>query len=221
PRRGRSMASYSQAKLPLKVTTPLGGDVRLLAGFAGVEAVSAPFEWSLELLSENTGVAGADLLRQPVSVHLKVGTSGDRVFHGLVREFTQLGREHKLVTYHMKVVPALWFLKPTGESRIYQNLSVLEIVQQVFRDHGVTDVEMRCKKSYPKREYCVQYRESHFDFVSRLLEEEGIHYFFLHTASKHTLVLSDDPTSAAACPGGAPASMAASAEPWKEHDVIV
>jgi len=215
------MPTYSQANRPLRVTTPLGADDLLLAGFTGVEGVSTAFELSLDLLSEDDSVSGGDLLRQPVSVALKLASGGERITHGLVRRFMQLGRQERLVAYRMEVVPALWFLTLSSECRIYQHLSALEIVQQVLRANGVTEVDVRCTKSYPPREFCVQYRETHFDFVSRLLEEEGIYYFFEHAAGGHTLVLSDDPTNARACPGGAPAKMAASAEPWQESDVVV
>jgi type VI secretion system secreted protein VgrG len=121
----------------------------------------------------------------------------------------------------MEVVPALWFLTLSSDCRIFQHLSVLDIVQKVLGENAVTDVDVRCTKSYPKREFCVQYRETHFDFVSRLLEEEGINYFFEHAAGSHTLILSDDPTSAALCPGGAAVRMASSDEPWQESDVCV
>jgi len=213
--------AYSQAKRPFRVTTPLGPDVLLLKGFSGVEAVSAPFELSLDLLSEDETVAAASLLRKSVDVHMKLASGGERVFNGLVREFRQLGRQDKLVEYRMKIGPALWFLKLTGESRIFQQKSVLDIVQKVLKEQGVTKIELQCQKSYEPREYCVQYRESHFDFVSRLLEQEGIYYYFTHKDGEHTLVLDDTPPNAAPCPDGDPAHMAASDAPWQESDVIV
>ncbi len=215
------MASYSQANRPMKVTTPLGADALLLSGFSATEAVSAPFALSLNLLSEDDKIAGADLLRKPVSVSIKLASGDERVFHGLVRQFMQFGREERLITYRMEVVPALWFLTLASDCRIFQNKDALEIVKQVLTDNKVTDVDVRCTKSYPKREFCVQYRETAFDFVSRLMEEEGIFYFFEHTSSKHTLVLGDDFTGAKPCPGADPAKMAASAEPWQESDVVV
>jgi type VI secretion system secreted protein VgrG len=215
------MASYSQAKRPIKVSTPLGADALLLAGFTGIEGLSTPFQWSLDLLSQDDSIAGADLLHQPVSVTITLASGGERFLHGLVREFVQRGRHEQLVSYHMEVVPALWFLTLSSDCRIFQRLSVLDIVQQVLKENGVTDVSVRCTKSYPKREFCVQYRETHFDFVSRLLEEEGINYFFEHAAGAHTLILSDDPTSASACPGGAAVHMASTEAPWQESDVCV
>ena len=215
------MATYSQANRPFRITTPLGDDALLLAGFAGAEGISHPFEFWLDLLSEDAGITGNDLLREPVTVHVKLQDDAERVFHGRVKQFMQFGQHDRLTAYRMEVVPTFWFLKLTGESRVYQHLSVLDIVQQVLKRNGVTDIDVQCKKTYPEREYCVQYRESHFDFVSRLLEDEGIHYFFEHKDGKHTLVLSDDATSAKPCPDGAAAPMQASAGPWEEHDVVV
>src|SRR4051812_6141971 len=109
------MPSYSQANRPLKVTTPLGADALLLAGFAGTEGVSSTFALSLDLLSEDDSVSGGDLLRQPVSVALKLASGGERIMHGLVRRFMQLGRQERLVAYRMEVVPALWFLTLSSE----------------------------------------------------------------------------------------------------------
>ena len=123
--------------------------------------------------------------------------SGDhRFFHGIVSRFSQFGREEKLIVYRMEIVPAFWFLTLTSDCKIFQNKSALDIVKDVLSANGVSDLEVRCNKSYPTREFCVQYRETHFDFVSRLLEEEGIFYFFDHADGKHTLVLSDDPSGA-------------------------
>src|SRR5262245_43940622 len=213
--------AYTQANRPFRITTTLGDDALLLAGFAGVESISHPFELWIDLLSEDPGIAGADLLRQPVTVTVNLQHDNERQFHGLVKQFMQFGLHDKLTAYRMEVVPALWFLKLTGGCRIFQRMSVKEIVEKVLKENGVSDHEFRLNKSYSEREYCVQYRESHFDFVSRLLEDEGIHYFFEHSDGGHTLVLTDDATSASPCPHAEPASMAASPEPWQLHDVIV
>src|SRR5262249_12323278 len=118
----------------------------------------------------------------------------------------------------MEVVPTFWFLTLTSDCRVFQHLNAVDIVQQVLK--GI-DLDVRCKKSPPKREYCVQYRETNFDFVSRLLEEEGIFYFFEHTASKHTMVLSDDASSAKACPGGAAARVVTNPSPSLDADVVL
>jgi len=200
--------SYTQANRPLRVTTALGEDALLLARLSGVEGVSMPFAFRLELLSENAEVAAHDVLRTPAAVTLRLGDDSERVVHGLVRRFVQLGQSEELTAYRAEIVPWLWFLSLSRESRIYQNLSVPEIVEQVFRDRGQADFELRLVKSYPPREYCVQYRETHLDFVSRLLAEEGIFYFFEHSADRHLLVLADSNGAAEPCPGIPSARMA-------------
>ena len=101
--------------------------------------------------------------------------------------------------YGILLVPKLWKLRHVRRSRIFQDLTVPEIVVSVVREHDV-ECEPRLSGDYQPREYCVQYRESDFSFVSRLMEEEGIFYFFEHTADKHTLVLANAPTAHQPCP---------------------
>lgn len=192
--------AYSQANRPMRVETGLGEDVLLLAGFSGHEGVSRPFAYHLDLLSEDPAIAPDQVLRKPVTVTIGLGDgSTERKIHGIVSRFTQLDRQEELTSYRAEVVPWLWFLSLSRDCKIFQGLSVLEIVEKVFGSLGYTDYEIRCTKSYPVREYCVQYRETHLAFVSRLLEEEGIFYFFDHSAGKHTLVLTDNSSSAQAC----------------------
>jgi type VI secretion system secreted protein VgrG len=200
--------SYTQANRPIRVETTLGPDALLLTGFSGVEGVSMPFSFGLDLLSEDDAVAAADLLRTPVTVTLSLTGGDERTFHGLVRRFVQEGRAEELTSYQAEIVPWLWFLSLSRECRIHQNLSVPEILETVFRGLGHADFELRCTKSYPKREFCVQYRETHLDFVSRLMEEEGIFYFFEHTPERHLLVIADDNGAVKPCPGGECARMA-------------
>jgi type VI secretion system secreted protein VgrG len=200
--------SYAQAGRPMRVETALGADVLLLEGLSGVEGVSRPFSFRLDLLSEDDAVSAADLLRTPAAVTLLLPGGDERTIHGLVRRFVQEGRQEELTSYQAEIVPWLWFLSLSRESRIYQALSVLEIVEQVFRGLGHADFELRCTKSYPKREFCVQYRETHLDFVSRLLEEEGIFYFFEHSPDRHLLVLADGNGAVKPCPGGERVRMA-------------
>jgi type VI secretion system secreted protein VgrG len=106
-----------------------------------------------------------------------------------------------LTRYHLEVVPWLWLLTCTTDCRIFQALSVTEIITAIFDELGVKDYALELQGTYEAREYCVQYRETTFDFVSRLMEEEGIWYFFRHEEGKHTLVLADDPGAVQPCPG--------------------
>ncbi|HEV8263938.1 MAG TPA: type VI secretion system tip protein TssI/VgrG [Gemmatimonadales bacterium] len=215
------MANYSQAGRPLRVDTKLGTDKLLLGAFAGEEAVSEPFHFVLELFSEDPAVDGAQLLRTPVSVTIELPAGGQRLIHGLISRFTQLNRLGELTVYRAEVVPWLWFLSLSKDCRIFQNLSVLEIIEKVFKDQGFSDFQIKCNKSYAKREFCVQYRETHLDFVSRLMEEEGIFYFFQHSSSKHMLTLADANSAVQPCQGQASARMAAAAGGWQAADVVL
>lgn len=211
------MPQFTQANRPIRVDTVLGEDVLLLSGFSGTETVSVPFSFQLDLLSEDEEIAPEDVLRTPMVVGVVQADGTERKIHGLVRSFGQLGQHEMLTSYRAEIVPWLWFLSLSQDCRIFQEMDVLEIVQEVFDSLGYSDYDLRCSGSYPKREYCVQYRESHLDFVSRLLEEEGIFYFFEHTDDKHVLVLADSNTAAEPCPGPAKVRIRSMAGPDEDH----
>jgi type VI secretion system secreted protein VgrG len=215
------MAKYSQTNRLMRVDTALGEDVLLLEGFSGDEAVSAPFGYTLELLSEDPAIAAADVLRTPMAVTIKtLDGTGERFIHGLVRSFTQLGQSEGLTSYRVEIVPWLWFLGLSTDCRIFQNLTVPDIVTQVFKEQGYSDYQLKLVKPHPKRVFCVQYRESHLNFVSRLLEEEGIFYFFEHTSDKHVLTLADDNGAVKPCPVQSKARMASDPGEWQKEDVV-
>jgi type VI secretion system secreted protein VgrG len=138
-----------------------------------------------------------------VTVHLLLGDNTPRHFHGLVRSVAQGGTTHdasgeQRTAYRLTLVPALWTLTRTRRSRIFQQMTVRQILEQVLT--GLTmQVDLRGK--YEPRNYCVQYRETDFEFVSRLMEEEGIFYFFKHVDGAHTLILGDEPAAHPALPG--------------------
>jgi type VI secretion system secreted protein VgrG len=214
------MAKISQANRPMRVDTTLPADELLLEGFAGSEAISRPFGYTLDLLSEKPAVTADKVLRKPVCVTIK-GMKAERTIHGLVRSFTRLGQSEDLTSYRAEVVPWLWFLSLSTDCKIFQNLTVPEIVEQVFTGLGYQDFQFKLVKSYPKRLYCVQYRETHLNFVSRLLEEEGIFYFFEHSNSKHVLTMADDNSAIKPCPGQPAARLVAQAASWQEEDVVL
>ncbi|HEY5062465.1 MAG TPA: type VI secretion system tip protein TssI/VgrG, partial [Gemmatimonadaceae bacterium] len=190
------MASlYTQAGKPMRVSSPLPADTLLLEWLSGIERVSEPFELTLDLLSTEVRIDPDEVLRKPLVVTVDLAEGGRRIFHGLARRFVQRGRSAGLVSYRAEIVPALWFLSLATDCRIFQHKTVPDIVKQVLSDSGITDVKLSLSATYAPREYCVQYRETHLAFVSRLLEEEGIFYFFEHTADKHTLVLADAPAA--------------------------
>lgn len=175
----------------LTVNTPLGADAVLLTGFRGREELSRPFAFQLDLVTD-AAIAAGDVVGKAVSWQVVYPDEAPRAFHGLVRALAvgpAMGRGFR--EYRAEVVPWLWFLTRATDCRIFQNKSVPDILKEVFGRYGFSDFRDDLSGSYAAREYCVQYRESAFDFVSRLMEEEGIGYTFTHTADAHTLVLFD------------------------------
>ncbi|HEY6560089.1 MAG TPA: type VI secretion system tip protein TssI/VgrG, partial [Polyangiaceae bacterium] len=157
----------------------------------GVDEVSQPFRYDLELFSDDPNINPADVLGQSMTVHLQVGEGVTRERSGLVSEFRLAGSAGSYFLYRVVLRPWLWFLSKTAGCRIFQQKSIPEIVKEVFRGHGLTDFEEALAGTYAPLDYVVQYRETDLNFVSRLLEQEGIYYFFKHEAGKHTLVLAD------------------------------
>jgi type VI secretion system secreted protein VgrG len=198
------MAGFSQANRPVRFETTLGKDLLLPTGFSGTEGVSTPFSFRISLVSPDPTIAAAKILRTPVCLTLVQEDGSERAIHGLVNRFAQLGQQEELTVYQAQVVPWFWFLSLSQDCRVYQNKDVLGIVTDIFRDFNYLDFIVHCGRGYPVREYCVQYRETHFDFISRLLEEEGIFYYFKHSPDGHILVLTDDNTALDPKPGSSP-----------------
>lgn len=186
------MPTYTQAEGPLAITTPLGKDVLLLTGFRGSEAISRLFSFQLDLLAEVQSAVKFDgILGQDATVTLRLPNGEERYLNGIIKRFSQGSRDETLVKYRAELVPKLWLLTKNVQSRIFQHLSVPDILHQVLT--GV-DVTYEILATYYQRDYCVQYRESDFDFASRLMEEEGIYYFFKHSNGSHQMVVTDVPT---------------------------
>ncbi|KAB2923371.1 MAG: type VI secretion system tip protein VgrG [Candidatus Contendobacter sp.] len=182
----------TQKHRTIAVASALGADALLFRRMETRERLSQPFEFHLDLFSENPGIKFTDVLGQPMVVRLNLPKEERvRYFHGLVSEFRQIRGHGRYAVYQATMQPWLWFLSRTADCRIYQNVNVPHIVQSIFREHGFGDFQVRLTESYPPREYCVQYRETTLDFVNRLLEEEGIYYYFKHEQDKHVLVLAD------------------------------
>lgn len=187
----------TQANRFVSVTTPLGDDVLLFYRMSGGEQISRLFEYEIDLLSEKNDIDLAQILGKSMTVKLEVGDGSYRYFNGIVTRFTQFGSMGDLVFYRAILHPKPWLLTRAANCRIMETgKTVPDIVKKILGDHGYSDIETHLGSSYtyPPREYCVQYRETDFNFISRLLEEEGIHYFFKHENGKHTMVLCDSIT---------------------------
>ena len=199
------MPKYSQANRPLAVTTSLGTDVLLLQQFSGEESLSRLFRFELELLAESTATIAFDsILGQGVTVTLLMPDNTPRYYNGIVSRFSQGQRISSaqgggtLTRYRAEVVPQLWMLTRNYQSRIFQQLAIPDILKKVLTGLSVS---YKLQGTYLARDYCVQYRETDFDFASRLMEEEGIFYFFTHSNGSHQMVVADSSQSHPDVPG--------------------
>jgi type VI secretion system secreted protein VgrG len=194
------MPTYTQTERLLTVSSPLGEDVLLMTEFTGREEISRLFTYQLDLLSENDAIAPGDLVGRPITWGVNHLEGEPRYFHGYVSRFAAAGASDRgFRSYRADVVPWLWFLTRTTDCKIFQHKSADKILRAVFDSFGFADFEFKLTRPLPVREYCVQYRETAFNFVSRLMEEEGIFYFFKHENGKHTLVLADAKTAYVDC----------------------
>ena len=212
---------FTQMGRALRIDTPLGADALLLRSVSGQEAVSQLFRFQLELLSEDDALSFDAIVGKSITLHVQTVDS-ERAFHGFVSRFSQGSRDERFTHYHAEMVPWLWFLTRTADCRIFQRKTAPDIIKKIFTDLGFQDFELRLYKTYRQREYCVQYRETDFNFVSRLMEEEGICYFFEHDpgGSKHTLVLADDAPAHKPCPGQAKVRCDFASGGWRGEDAI-
>jgi type VI secretion system secreted protein VgrG len=212
-----SVLGYTQTGYTFTITTPLGDDMLLLEAFEGEEQISGLFEFRVDMDSEHGDLDFTQVVGQSVTITGADKDGSQRNFNGIVARMVQSG-----LSYHFEVRPKLWELTLASDNRIFQAKSVPDIVKQVLQEQGVTDVKDALTGSYEARDYCVQYRETCFDFISRLMEEEGIFYFFQHEAGKHTLVLADDASAFSACPNlSTVAFKPESAKAWEEQDLVV
>lgn len=215
------MTPYTQENRLMAIGTPLGDDVLLLTGFTGEEGISRLFRFQLSLLSTNDSIDFNAIVGKAVTVRVTLADGSDRYFNGIVSNFTQGGRDWNFFYYQAEMVPWLWFLTRTSDCRIFQNKKVPDIVTQIFDELNFKNYKLQLYGSYQPREYCVQYRETDFNFVSRLLEEEGIFYFFEHDNGVHTLVLADDPAANKPCPNQPQARYSGTVDATQQEEDLI
>ena len=178
----------------MRLSTSLGPDKLLLMGFEGTEQVSGLFSFRLDLIATNsTKVEFDKLLGQELVVTMQIQNEDPqsteakvRYFRGICRRFEQGNRNQEFTSYRAEIVPQFWLLTRIAQSRIFQQLSVPDILKKVLTG---LKVDYQLDGTFEKREYCVQYRETDFNFACRLMEEEGIFYFFKHTKDAHEMVV--------------------------------
>jgi type VI secretion system secreted protein VgrG len=195
------MTSVTQENRLIRIDTPLGEDVLLLTGLHGMEGISFPFSFKLDLASQQD-IAFGDIIGQNVTVTIYLADHTPRYLNGVISNFSQFrsGSGDELKTYSATLVPWLWLLSMTSDSRIFQNKTIPQILEQIFNEKGFNDFRFNLNGTYPPRVYCVQYRETDFNFVSRLMEQFGLFYFFEHEDGRHTLVISDYAHAHSDCP---------------------
>jgi len=172
--------SQSERLLSLSVSAPL-----MPHRLVGEQRISEPFRYTLDCFSQQGDIELKTLMAQPARLSVLQADGGYRHLHGLVSEAAMLGEDGGVTYYQLTLVPWLEMLKLGRNSRIFQNRSVVDILGQVFEGHELARGGYRfdLRREYPARSYCVQYRESDFQFVSRLMEEEGLWYYFEHSGN--------------------------------------
>ncbi len=185
----------------ITVSSWLPDDVLLLEHASLREEIGKPFEFQLDLVSTDPKLDMAAAMGTHMVVGVEIDTGDTRYFNGIVSRFSLSENQGEYWRYRATLRPWIWLLSRTSNSRIFQNMTVPDIVKAVFRAHGFSDFDDKLGDTYRTWEFLVQYRETDLNFVNRLLEQEGIYYFFQHDAETHTLVLADSYSSHAGRPG--------------------
>lgn len=205
----------SQKNLFLSVKTTAGPDMFILHKMEGTEEISELFEFQAELYSmtgknaQALNMKFATLLQKDATITVTLQKTKSRYFHGIITNIVQgptvryavgtKNKAHEKTYFKVTIRPKMWLLTRRENCRIFQKKSALEIIKIILGEHQITIEDQTSTAGAVKRDFCVQYNESDFAFVSRLMEAEGIYYFFSHTADKHTLVLFDGSKPYKAC----------------------
>lgn len=186
------VADFDQSTRRIAISTPLGENALALTRFSGVERLSQPFAFSLGMISEDRSIDPRELVGGNVTVTIQAADGKPVYFNGDIIEFGYEGSDDRSAHYAAVMVPRMRFLRLRADCRIFQDMSVPDVIERVLRDGGVSDLDLSdLIGSYARMEYCVQYRETDFDFISRLMEREGISYRFRHEDGRHVLCLGD------------------------------
>ncbi len=190
---------------PILFNSPLGAEVLRFQHLRAVQGVSQLGVMTVTLVSDKPDLSADKLLGQAAGVSVLMRDGTPRHFNGIVTRFSIGAAQGRNYGYQAVLHPWLWLLTRTSDCRIFQNQNVQQIVEAVFADHAaVAQFQFKLTRSYAPRTYCVQYRETDYNFIARLLEEEGIYWFFDHTDGKHTLVLTDAVAMLDVAPGCPP-----------------
>ena len=212
--------SLTQATREITIQTSLGEEELVLRSFEGEESLSQLFQFEIDLASENAAITYDDIVGKKATVSIKLADGSERYWNGWISRFVQLQTDKQATSYRATLVPWLWFLGQTTDCRIFQNKSTPDLLKQIFQENGYADFTLRLKGDFAPRDYCVQYRESDLNFVSRLMEEDGIFYFFEHEKDKHTLIVANDVSVIKALNSQPTVRYAPVIGGWRDEDVI-
>ena len=215
------MGEYTQDNRLIAIYTTLAPDELLLQAFRGTEGISRLFKFDLVMHSENRSIAFDSIVGKAATIRVVLQDGQERFINGIIASFSQGGATSTFASYTATLVPWFWMLTRTNDCRIFQNMTVPDIIQKLFHEHGFSDFKNKLHGSYKTREYCVQYRETTFNFISRLMEEEGIFYFFEHERDKHTLVMADSPGEFKPCPNQSTARYQSAGNVGKTEDIVI
>jgi type VI secretion system secreted protein VgrG len=201
------MVDLLNRHVEIKVT-PDPGFKLFFDRMVGTEELGRPFRYEVDLVSTSAIKAGLlSILGSKMTVKIKLADETSyRHFNGVITRAAYLGQAQGYERYRFELRPMLWLLSQQVKSRIFQQKTLIDVVEQSLRDAGFgSDFRLDTinASSLPVQEFCVQYRESTFDFVSRLMEEIGVYYYHEHAENTHTLVLVDDPAKHKPLPGAA------------------
>ncbi|MBK8336498.1 MAG: type VI secretion system tip protein VgrG [Sterolibacteriaceae bacterium] len=185
----------------MDIATPLGPDVLLFHSMRASETLGRLFDYQLTLLATRNDIDPKALLGKHATVKLQLPKGGPRHFDGCITRFALTGSHGRYVRYEMQLRPWQWFLTRAADCRIFQKQTVPDIIKQIFAKYPNAAFELRLSGSYQPWDYCVQYRETDHNFISRLMEQEGIYSYFTHAEGKHTLILADSPAAHDPYPG--------------------
>jgi type VI secretion system secreted protein VgrG len=208
---------FTQDNRFIAIATPLAKDTLLLKSVSITEQLGRPFLIKADLVSEEPAADFLEIIGKAVTIRIRMPEEGGdqkkRFFSGYVSSFLQRPRAEGFYCYEATIVPWLWFLTRTADCRIFHKnmgsppdkMSVPGIIEKIFKDHGFDDFTPGLNATYRELDHCVQYRETDFNFVSRLMEQEGIYYFWEHKedggAVKHKMKLVDAKSAHAEYPG--------------------
>lgn len=174
-------------------TLKVGDSEMAVYAFEGVEEVSKLFAFSVEVVSTDNAFVLRNVLGRQALLSIKDRSNGTRLVHGIVREAEQLHTSNTYTHYRYEIAPKLYFLGLNQDHRIFQNLSIVDIIKKLFTEQGFAGdtYEFRLRNTYAPREYCLQYGESDLHFISRIAEEEGVYFYFEHKDDNHVLIFAD------------------------------